>query len=561
LENRDHRRALADAEDALEAYASLRSRRQGAALEAIYKAHRAAGKPLRARRPIKEVLSRYEEAGDMHGEAAAQGALFQVYRSGNMIKEALRAGLRAVALYKDLGEGGLECKQLGSIAALYFAAGEYEKALHTGETAEPVVRRQGTTADKVELMQALVNARVALEDVPAALDITRSWLQHFQDSEDDTGRAAACMAQAELALKEGRLDEGSRLVSDAQVVYNESEDAEGEARALRLLCELAVQREEYRMAVRAAEQARHLLRELEDQVGETTMLYLLAQSAVQLAVREGARVEDNARAGKASRDALAKASKAALLAVKQARALPEGQQLLGCAVCTLSQVEMLSGRPAEALVAADEGVVLFRDLGDDGSEASALLLSADALRTMASYKESQEAGKEALRLYQACKNEKGEERAEELLKFLEPHLRPAPVAPRAMPASFQQQMPMQTVDFSANEGVASSQAVAAAPRSAGPRGPALDLANVDEAQVRSKLLEIAIRISGAEDGEIDGDTPLMEAGLTSNSAILLRDELSQEMPGVNLPVTLVFDYPSITAMCELIVEQSAKSLK
>lgn len=313
------------------------------------------------------------------------------------------------------------------------------------------------------------------------------------------------------------------------------------------------------MAVRAAEQARHLLRELDDKVGETTMLYLLAQSSVQLAVREGARVDENARAGKASRDALAKAAKAIVLAVKQARELPDSDHLLGCAVCTLSQVEMLSGRPDEALAAADEGVILFRNLGDDSSEASALLLSADALRTSASYKEAQEAGKEALRLYQEAKNDKGEERAEELLKFLEPLLRPAP-ARAPMPSAFQQSMPMQMVDFSAEQG-APEQGRSVAARPAGPRGPALDLANVDEAAIRSKLLEIAIRISGAEDGEIDGDTPLMEAGLTSNSAILLRDELSQEMPGINLPVTLVFDYPSISAMSELIVEQSAKALK
>merc|ERR1740138_1276189 len=94
------------------------------------------------------------------------------------------------------------------------------------------------------------------------------------------------------------------------------------------------------------------------------------------------------------------------------------------------------------------------------------------------------------------------------------------------------------------------------------RGAALDLsAGVDEVMIKGKVLEIALRITGAEDGEIEADTPLMEAGLTSNSAILLRDELTQELPGVNLPVTLVFDYPSISAMVELIMESSAKAIK
>merc|ERR1712061_245152 len=96
-------------------------------------------------------------------------------------------------------------------------------------------------------------------------------------------------------------------------------------------------------------------------------------------------------------------------------------------------------------------------------------------------------------------------------------------------------------------------------RPTGPRGPALDLSGgVSEEMVKSKVLEIAVRITGAEDGEIEFDTPLMEAGLTSNSAILMRDELTQELPGINLPVTLVFDYPSISSMAELTVETSQK---
>merc|ERR1711972_25850 len=98
--------------------------------------------------------------------------------------------------------------------------------------------------------------------------------------------------------------------------------------------------------------------------------------------------------------------------------------------------------------------------------------------------------------------------------------------------------------------------------SRGPSGPALDVkSGLSLDVVKSKVLEIAMRITGADDDEIQADTPLMEAGLTSNSAILMRDELTQELPGINLPVTLIFDYPSVTAMVELIMESSAKALK
>merc|ERR1712060_354247 len=61
--------------------------------------------------------------------------------------------------------------------------------------------------------------------------------------------------------------------------------------------------------------------------------------------------------------------------------------------------------------------------------------------------------------------------------------------------------------------------------------------------------------------DFEYDMPLMESGLTSNTAVLLRDALTQQLPGVNMPVILVFDYPSISAMSDLIVENAARAAK
>merc|ERR1711879_576698 len=80
-------------------------------------------------------------------------------------------------------------------------------------------------------------------------------------------------------------------------------------------------------------------------------------------------------------------------------------------------------------------------------------------------------------------------------------------------------------------------------------------AGMDAGIVRQKILDIATQISGDEEG-IDADMPLMQAGLTSNTAVLLRDELSRDLPGVNLPPTLMFDYPSIAAIADFVVEKA-----
>jgi acyl carrier protein len=51
--------------------------------------------------------------------------------------------------------------------------------------------------------------------------------------------------------------------------------------------------------------------------------------------------------------------------------------------------------------------------------------------------------------------------------------------------------------------------------------------------------------------QLQGDAPLMDAGVDSLSAVEYRTRLSKAL-GVTLPSTLVFDYPSITAISHYI---------
>merc|ERR1712187_911310 len=78
--------------------------------------------------------------------------------------------------------------------------------------------------------------------------------------------------------------------------------------------------------------------------------------------------------------------------------------------------------------------------------------------------------------------------------------------------------------------------------------------------VKAQLAEVAKGLIGFDE-EIEYDMPLMESGLTSNTAVLLRDALTQQLPGISLPVTLVFDCPSISSMTDLIIENAEKAAK
>lgn len=226
-------------------------------------------------------------------------------------------------------------------------------------------------------------------------------------------------------------------------------------------------------------------------------------------------------------------------------------QLLACSLGVLAQVHMFNGNPPDALEASDEAIILFREFKDFRSEGSALLQSADALRVMRQHKEAKEAAEEAFKLCTQYDDEQGVKIATDLLDYLNQLLQPPPQPQFISPQ--QQMSPL------SQEGLSREGQIVSIHRPERERGPLLDVsAGLDLPMVKGKVLEIAERITGAEDGEIEADTPLMEAGLTSNSAILLRDELVQELPGIQLPVTLVFDYPSIAAMSELIVMASKK---
>merc|ERR1719401_1678156 len=83
---------------------------------------------------------------------------------------------------------------------------------------------------------------------------------------------------------------------------------------------------------------------------------------------------------------------------------------------------------------------------------------------------------------------------------------------------------------------------------------------MDPQVIRQQVHEITKGIIGYDE-DIEYDMPLMESGLTSNTAVVLRDQLVNQLPGIPLPVTLIFDYPSIQSMTELIVENGEKAAK
>merc|ERR1712217_909054 len=78
---------------------------------------------------------------------------------------------------------------------------------------------------------------------------------------------------------------------------------------------------------------------------------------------------------------------------------------------------------------------------------------------------------------------------------------------------------------------------------------------IDPDKARAMAKSVALDAIGTAEEEVDFDSPLMDIGLDSLAAISFREALVDQF-GMNLPTSLVFDYPSLNAIADFMVEES-----
>merc|ERR1740129_1660328 len=209
---------------------------------------------------------------------------------------------------------------------------------------------------------------------------------------------------------------------------------------------------------------------------------------------------------------------------------------------------------------------VFKGCGNVEGEAASMVLLADVYLYNRDLAKARELGEEGVYLFQSVGDADGEDMAWteiERIDKVEGEMREQQMREQQMKDQWQmQQWQMQQ---GGQQWAPQESYEEAAPSAAGGGYEAklmkLDVGSgLDPTQLKSQILEVTKGLIGYDE-DIEYDLPLMESGLTSNTGVLLRDALTQQLPGVNMPVTLVFDYTSITAMADLIVENAARAAK
>jgi len=559
----DRYRAISDAEEAWELCCDLDSPQAPRALQALVEGLLPV-KPARARRIAAEALRGAREKGQKRAEIQIAQTLLEVTLHMGDITDATSITRDCIRVCKELEATTAQAGLMLRLAQAQLQAGGVEtaqKAVAVAEDAWEMLHgsKDGALAEKVSAMEVLCDATVQLGEPEAALNRALEFRDYFARKGDVRGQAKAALRCAQLQSEVEDYEAAHASAQKAYDMYRKDGQKKEAADAMQLCSKILWKKSDYKAAVTWAERARPAYRDLDRTEDEIACLYIVAENAARLAQQEGAKVAAVEPPPRVARDALEKSLKAAEVGLKLLRvtAAVQWPELHGQLLCARAQALTFKSLYKEALDGLDEAVLRFRELNEYNLEANALLLACDNMALLNRRQEAAEAAEEALMLYKHCADFEGEARAQEMLKQMIIAPRQAAAAspdlaagvPGVTPVWLQQAEDSQAPE--AGEKKPTTQVVV---------GPSLDVNAISGEMIMGTVRDIVSNVTATEKNEIDMETPLMEAGLTSTSAVLLRDVLAKTLPGVQLPVTLVFDYPTIAEMTDMI-QASTQAIK
>lgn len=513
----------------------------------------------------KYELDRFQESGNQMGVAAAQEMVMLAYFAMGNADRAMRYAQRAADTLEDMNDKKSQGKVLRTMCTLHRAKGDHEKALRAAQEALTIFEDLEDTKEQAMTIQARADVYLEKKENARALALAAEARELYSDAKYAEGEVASLLQLATAQFAEGDLKKAAASAREAQDKSTEVQDQNGEAAALRMLIEVYICEKEFDSALRVLGSLLTLVKEMGDKEEEVTTMVLTARALIMQIMQKEEEGKSNEKMYKAAADKATKLAKDALVMAKKC----DSAVVLATAHFTVGQTQMMNGKVGEATKAAEEALNTFKGANFAQGEGAALVLLADIYLFNRDLAKARELGEEGVYLFQSAGDADGEDMAWteiERIDKVEGEMREAQMREQQMRDQWQmQQWAMQQGGGQQQWAPVEPQGEEAAPSAAGGNYEAkltkLDVgAGLDPTQLKNQILEITKGLIGFDE-DIEYDMPLMESGLTSNTAVLLRDSLTQVLPGVNMPVTLVFDYPSITAMSELIVENAARAAK
>jgi len=451
--------------------------------------------------------------------------------------EALEAAERALQLARSLKDEELEARIMTTLGILHTRRQEYEQASATARTALRSASGKDLEAEGTRLQQD-ATTMMSKSDFQGALRKAEEARELFRTNRHPEGEASSLLLIAQVQFELDRVDQAVATTKDAQVIYQDMDDKKGVGEALVQIAEFRSASNEHAKALHAADRARVHVNRYGDKAMEAHMWLLAAQHRVFLLVKKTSDADAEGRKeGYAFRpgwEEVAKASGSAKEAVRISEELGDTRGV-GNALCIVAQMHTFTQRFEHALAAAEEAILRFVELADVRSEASVLVLEAQIHMAMGNYKKSLSLARQGLLLFQQAEDAQGEAVATTVLTGLRRY------------------------EFVVDERAGGAMMLPPEDELAVPSRAEVATTKLDAGYVSDTIQQVTRKMVGASDDVIiSTDNPLMDIGITSMNAVLFRNKLGNEFEGVDLPPTLVFDYPTLRELTDLIINRASE---
>mmetsp|Transcript_65918 Transcript_65918/g.204032 ORF Transcript_65918/g.204032 Transcript_65918/m.204032 type:complete len:828 (-) Transcript_65918:89-2572(-) len=511
----------------------------------------------------KYELDRFAESGNGKGQAACQEMVMLCYVGMNNTGRAMRYAQRAADTLEEMGDRKGQGKLLRTMSTLHRANDEHDHALRAAQEALTIFEDLDDMKEQAITLQFRADVYLEKKEHGRALALSTEARELFQDAQDLEGEVAALLQLSSAQFADGDHKKAAASAKEAQDKSSEVQDLTSEAVALRTLVNVHTVEKEYDQALKALGSLLTIVKELGEREEEVSTMVMTIHVILKQYVERDEDGKGSEKLHKATADKTTKMAKDALSISRKL----DSPTVLGAALFTVAQTQLMNGKISEASKAAEEALGIFRSTGAAQGEASALVLLSDINSHNQEFGRARELAEEGVYLFQQIGDVEGEDQGWNQLERIEKV--EAEIRERQQQQQQQWQMQQAAAMMAQGQGltpIPQETYEEAAPSAAAGGGYEAKLAKLDISagldpnMLKGQILEVTKGLIGYDE-EIEFDAPLMESGLTSNTAVLLRDSLTQQLPGVNLPVTLVFDYPSIQAMSELIMENAAKAAK
>lgn len=391
----------------------------------------------------------------------------------------------------------------------------------------------------VEGFIALCKDKSSAGDFDEAVSAAQEALVLARDTSDAEGELSAMCTLSQMQRRSGAASLALETAKEMRTLCHRTKSVSGEAQALVEIANAHLAEHEAKPGLRAATAAARLCTKGVPQEVFLQALLAVAEGALLLlGDYAGAKFTDS-RLQKEIDGAAAKALEACREAMRIADEVEDINLHAMALFWSARSLLIFSGKEHEAVEAAGKARYLFQKIEDKQQEGETLLVLAQAYHKVdAKSQWATNAAHDALEIFQDLKNDSAKDRTFELFQDLGIALRVA--GGGGQPAAI-------AAGAAAVADGAAPAAGASAVVEAKPKG-------LDPEMVMEAVQEMAKAAIGLDEA-VYADSPLMDSGMDSLTAVSFRNGLQQNL-GVKLPSSLMFDYPTMRDVASRIVELS-----